>query len=199
MSSSFELAKAIGDVLLRTADTWIYNCDGGCFESVCTREAWKNGPFHVIYQPHKSMREYDDMFATVFIKRVDKKSILGKEMNESVNIVKMLVMKSFHDILGKSNNLWTHPIKDNFEHLVQVKDDFRIEKDAVRFTFEIRGAYDGCCGDRWEPHSLRAFVTSLGSFDEAIESALCAGKKFNLVDLDEEFKSKLKCPVVSPP
>jgi len=193
------LAKAIGEALLRTADSWIYNCDGGCFESVCTREAWDVGELLVIYQPHKSMREYDDMFATIFIKRNDKKAFTAKDLHsDSVSLVKKLMMESFHDILKKSNNLWTHPIKNDFKHLVQIKEDFRIDKGTVRFTFEIRGAYNGCCGDSWEPHRLRAFIEALNNLNnenEAIAAAEKAGKEFELCDIEDDFKNKLKSEI----
>jgi len=193
------LARAIGEALLRTADSWIYNCDGGCFETVCSREAWDVGDLIVIYQPHKSMREYDDMFATIFIKRKDKKAFKMKDLNsDSVLLVKKLMMESFLDILKKSNNLWTHPIKNDFQHLVQIKDDFRIEKGAVRFTFEIRGAYDGCCGDRWEPHRLRAYIEAKNNGNtenEAIAAAEKAGKDFETNQLEDDFKNKLKCEI----
>ena len=102
------------------------------------------------------------------------------------------------DILKKSNNLWTHPIINDFEHLVQIKDDFRIEKGNVRFTFEIRGAYDGCCGDRWEPHRLRAYIEALNNVStesEAIAAAEKAGKDFETSVLEQDFKIKLKCKV----
>lgn len=205
------LCKAVGEALLHTADSWIYNCDGGCFESTCTRDAWEVGPLLVIYQPHKSMREYDDMFATIFIKRKDKKAFTKKELShECVSSVKTLLMDSFHDILKKSENRWTHPIKDDFKSLVQLKDDFRIEGGAVRFTFEIRGALDGCCGDRWEPHRLRAFIDNLHlddakkqkkGYDEAYAKAMVsanqAGVEFHLANLDSEFREKLKHTIKS--
>jgi len=192
-------AKALGEVLLRTANSWVYNCDSGCFQSICEKESWTvDEKILIIYQPHKSMREYDDMYATVFFKRIDKKPITKKTLTcEKVSIIKKLFMDSLEDILQKSENKWTHAIKKDFDKLVQIKDPFRIESGTARFTFEIRGAVDGCCGDRWEPHRLEAFINNLErGWDNAVQASENASKNFLSSEMDEDFKRKLKYGII---
>jgi len=155
MEISKDLQKAWADVLYKTAQHWVYNCDSGCFADICEREAWTVGTILVIYQPHKSMKEYDDMYASIFFKRTDKqpltKDILKKANLEEVN---RALLESYNEILAKTGNKWTHKIDGSFNQLVQIKKPLELEKGTLKMTFEIRGATDGCCGDRWWPHKL---------------------------------------------
>jgi hypothetical protein len=77
-TESVDLAKGYGWVLKHIAMSWIYNDDGGCFMDVCTKEFHIQGSWIIIYQPHKSMIEYDDYVASIIIKRVDKMPITKK-------------------------------------------------------------------------------------------------------------------------
>jgi hypothetical protein len=153
-----DIARAWSDVLMRMAQSWVYNCDGGCFASVCEREAWTVGDVLVIYQPHKSMREYDDMIATVFIKRTDKGKITAAQVREAnLEEVNATVLRSYNDILDKTGGKWTHAIDGTLDALLQTRKPLAIEAGSLKYTFEIRGATDGCCGDRWWPHHLASW------------------------------------------
>ncbi len=153
--SAKDLKKAYAEVHYKIAQSWVFNCDSGCFSEICDREAFTVGTILVIYQPHKSMREYDDMYATIFFKRVDKKAITASFVKQAkLNEIDSLVLQSYNEILVKSNNKWTHAIDGSLEQLIQMKKPLRVEQGALKFTFEIRGATNGCCGDRWFPHRL---------------------------------------------
>lgn len=150
-----DIARAWSDVLMRMAQSWVYNCDGGCFASVCEREAWTVGDVLVIYQPHKTMREYDDMFATIFIKRTDKEKITAAHLRAAkLDDVNRTVLQSYNEILDKTGGKWTHKIDGSLEALLQTKKPLALDNGAIKYTFEIRGATDGCCGDRWWPVRL---------------------------------------------
>lgn len=154
-SISKDLQKAWSDVLFKTAQHWVYNCDSGCFAEICEREVWTEKSILIIYQPHKSMKEYDDMYASIFFKRVDKKPIT-KQIWEEANFdeVNNALLESYNDYLEKSGNKWTHKIDGSLEQLIQIIKPLELEKGTLKMTFEIRGAVDGCCGDRWWPHKL---------------------------------------------
>lgn len=190
MESANDFAKAYGSVLMKTATTWVFNCDSGCFADVCTREAWTHGPYLCIYQPHKSMAEYDDMYATCFIKRLDKKPVSKAELAGHA-IAEAHLMDSFGDYVRASGGRWTHPIDGSFKQLVQIQEALRLEKGTARFTFEIRGAVDGCCGDSWFPHRLDDFLR-----DREPNAAGAINEDGTLVD--PEFGEKLSKPVTMP-
>jgi hypothetical protein len=155
MQVAKDLQRAWSDVLFKTAQHWVYNCDSGCFAEVCEREVWTEGSILVIYQPHKSMKEYDDMYASIFFKRTDKKLITGDILKKAnLEEVDRALLASYNDYLAKTGNKWTHKIDGSLEQLVQIKKPLELEKGTLKMTFEIRGATNGCCGDRWWPHKL---------------------------------------------
>jgi len=187
--SADEFAQAYASMLMKTATTWVFNCDGGCFADVCTREAWTNGPYLCIYQPHKSMAEYDDMFATCFIRRLDKAAVTKAELAGHA-IAEKHMLDSYADYVRASGGLWTHPIDGSFKQLVQIKEGLRLEKGSARFTFEIRGATNGCCGDSWWPHRLSDFIQARAPSTDGVindDGSLA----------DPEFAEKLTHPLVA--
>ena len=177
-SISLDISRAWSDVLMRMAQSWVFNCDGGCFASVCEREAWTVGGLLVIYQPHKSMKEYDDMIATIFIKRTDKGKITAAQLrNAHLEQVNNMVLLSYNDILDKSGGKWTHAIDGTLDALLQTRKPLALEDGTLKYTFEIRGATDGCCGDRWWPHRLAAFRGELSDSPADDEEFLQRCKK----------------------
>lgn len=143
---------------MRTAQSWVFNCDSGCFAEVCEREAWTVGDLLVIYQPHKSMKEYDDMIATVMIKTKDKTPITASQLrNAKLNDVNREFLSSYNAWLDKTGGKWTHAIDGSLEQLVQMRKPLHLEDGTLKMTFEIRGATNGCCGDRWWPRHLAAW------------------------------------------
>jgi hypothetical protein len=155
MPISKDLARAWSDVLMRTAQSWVYNCDGGCFASVCEREAWTVGELLVIYQPHKSMREYDDMIATIMIKRTDKEPLTAAHLRAAkLADVNRAMLASYNEWLDRTGGKWTHAIDGSLEQLVQIRKPLKLDDGTLKMTFEIRGATNGCCGDRWWPRAL---------------------------------------------
>ena len=172
MSIHKDIQQAYAEVLDKMTQEWVFNCDSGCFSEVCDRHAWTTGSDEnsktilVIYQPHKSMREYDDMFATIFIKRIDKKKFTASDLKKaSLDDLHTLVLESYNAVLEKSNNKWTHPIDGTIEQLLQIKKPLHVEDGAIKMTFEIRGAYKWCCGDSWAPHKLLQY---LGNTDATV-------------------------------
>ena len=155
MTLSKDLARAWSDVLMHTAQNWVYNCDGGCFMSVCEREAWTVGDILVIYQPHKSMRDYDDLIATVMMKRKDKEAITAAALRAAkLTEVNQAFLASYNEWLDKTSGKWTHAIDGSLEQLVQMRKPLHLEDGTLKMTFEIRGSTNGCCGDRWWPRLL---------------------------------------------
>lgn len=173
MTLSKDLARAWSDVLMRTAQSWVFNCDGGCFASVCEREAWSVGDVLVIYQPHKSMREYDDMIATVMLKRKDKEPITATQLRSAkLGDVDRAVLQSYNEWLDKTGNKWTHPIDGTLEQLIQMRKPLHLEDGTLKMTFEIRGSTSGCCGDRWWPRLLAAWRGETSEDADADETFL---------------------------
>ena len=152
------LSKAYADVLFHISTSWIYNCDSGCFCDVCNRQTFMHGPYLVIYQPHKTMKEYEDFVASVFIKKQSGK-ISAKEFRTFVEGPKLDIerelLRSYNEYLASSGNNWTHPNNDGTaDKLLQIRKPMQLEDGAIKFSFEIRGATSGCCGDGWTPHLL---------------------------------------------
>jgi hypothetical protein len=155
MPISKDIARAWSDVLMRTAQSWVFNCDGGCFASICEREAWVVGDVLVIYQPHKSMKEYDDLIATVMIKAKDKSPITASQLRAAkLQDVNRAMLASYNDVLDATGGKWTHAIDGTLEQLVQMRKPLHLDDGTLKMTFEIRGATNGCCGDRWLPARL---------------------------------------------
>ena len=158
MTISKDIARAWSDVLMRTAQSWVFNCDGGCFAAVCEREAWTVGEVLVIYQPHKSMKEYDDLIATIMIKAKDKSPITASQLRAAkLKDVNVAFLQSYNDVLDKTGSKWTHAVDGTLEHIVQMRKPLQLEDGTLKMTFEIRGATNGCCGDRWFPARLAAW------------------------------------------
>jgi hypothetical protein len=165
---------------MKTAQSWVFNCDSGCFADICEREAWTVGDILVIYQPHKSMKEYDELLATVFLKHTDK-TPMKASMMKSLQSVNEAFLKSYNDVLDKTNNQWTLPCKGTVESIVQAKKPLHLEDGALKMTFEIRGATDGCCGDRWLPKYLAEWRGDTFEADD---------------DADETFFQRCKHPAL---
>jgi len=150
-----DIARAWSDVLMRMAQSWVFNCDGGCFLDVCTRRAWTVGELLVIYQPHKSMQEYEDYVATVFMKRIDKGKITAAQVRDAnLDEVNAALLQSYNDVLDKTGGKWTTEIDGSLDELLQTRKPLAIEKGCLKYTFEIRGPTDGCCGNIWWPSRL---------------------------------------------
>jgi hypothetical protein len=150
-------------LLIKTTEEWVFNCDSGCFYDVCQRQVISEGRWQAIYQPHKTMLDYSDMVATLLIKRLDasgkpeklKASEFAKLKTEAIEPVNRLLLESYNELLRRSGNKWTHAIDGTFEALVQVRRGPELDPSGtVKFTFAIRGAVDGCCGDSWTPDKV---------------------------------------------
>jgi hypothetical protein len=150
---------------MKTAQSWVFNCDSGCFADICEREAWTVGDVLVIYQPHKSMKEYDELLATVFLKHVDKTPMKASDMKK-LKPVNDAFLKSYNEVLDKTNNKWTLPCKGTVDSIVQATKPLHLEDGALKMTFEIRGATDGCCGDRWWPRCLAEYRNETDAEDD---------------------------------
>lgn len=151
------LAKAWAWVLQNTADSWVFNCDSGCFYSVCQKQIHTEGPWMVIYQPTKSMMECDDLVAAIFIKRTDKKPITQKMLKDAeseMHLIENLFLESYNNILKITDGKWTHEVNGTLEEIVQMQEPLHLVDGVLKMKFEIRGATDGCCGDRWYPAKL---------------------------------------------
>lgn len=161
MSSGDALGFAYAHVLDAMCQSWIYNCDSGCFYDVCQRQVFTHGPFMCIYQPHKSMIEYDDFVASVFIKQTTgTKKISAKAFKTFCEGAKAAIeadlVKSYNDYVASSGGKWLSPgVDGSFDSIMQVRKPLELQPDgSLKMTFEIRGAFRGCCGDSWTPHHL---------------------------------------------
>lgn len=160
-TESEDLAKALAWVYLHTAYSWIFNCDSGCFYDVCQKSVHIQGAWMVIYQPLKSMLEYDELYAAIIIKRCDKQPITPKMLKLAQPYTKKvdnLYLQSYNDILAITSNKWTHPVDGTLNKIMQIVEPFKLVDGSYKMKFEIRGAVDGCCGDSWYPAKLMAYL-----------------------------------------
>ena len=158
---SEDLAKALAWIYLNTAYSWIFNCDSGCFYDVCQKSVHVEGAWMIIYQPLKSMLEYNDLVAAIIIKRTDKKPITKKMLSDAKKQMKQvdnLYLQSYNDILKVTDNKWTHPVDGTLEKIMQIREPLNLVNGDLKMKFEIRGAVDYCCGDSWYPAKLMAFI-----------------------------------------
>lgn len=161
MSDDGDLAEGYAHLLDAMCQSWVYNCDSGCFADVCARQVFTHGPYMFIYQPHKSMMEYDDFVASVFIKKTtgDKKITAKafKTFNSGVRKgIEADLLASYNDYLEASGGKWLSPKVDGtFNSVMQVRKPLELQPDgSLKMSFEIRGATRGCCGDSWTPWRL---------------------------------------------
>ena len=153
--------RGYAKTLLYASRSWVYNCDSGCFYDTCQRSVFHNDDSWLfIYQPNKSMIEYDDLLTSIFIKHKSKKLSDKdlKTLKPYMQAVENLYLKSFNEFLETSDGAWTHNV-NSFDKLLQIKEPIRVRDDgSLSFKFHIRGAMDGCCGDRWTPHWLELYL-----------------------------------------
>ena len=164
---SEDLAKALAWVYLNTAYSWIFNCDSGCFYDVCQKSVHIEGAWIIIYQPMKSMLEYNDMVAAIIIKRIDKQAITQKMLtaaNPFIKQVEKLYLQSYNDILSVTGNKWTHKVDGTLEKIMQIREPLKLVNGELKMKFEIRGAVDYCCGDSWYPAKLMAWFGKSTSY-----------------------------------
>jgi hypothetical protein len=165
MAASDDARTDLGAAYAHTIDAmcqrWVYNCDSGCFYDVCQRQVFTHGPYMCIYQPHKSMLEYDDFVASVFIKKTTgTKKISAKEFKTfrdgSKAAVEADLVKSYKDYVASAGGKWLSPrVNGTFESIMQIRKPLELQPDgSLKMSFEIRGATRGCCGDSWTPHYI---------------------------------------------
>ena len=161
-AESKALARAIAWVYLGTASRWIFNCDGGCFADICRKCVFTEGPWMAIYQPLKSMIEYEDFVAAIIIKRTDKQPVTANMLAAAephLAEVKRLYLQSYNDILAATGGKWTHTVDGTLEEIMQIREPFELRDGAWRMKFEIRGQVnESCCGDSWVPARLQAWM-----------------------------------------
>lgn len=174
-TESVDLAKAYGWALKNMAMSWIYNDDGGCFMDVCAKEVNIVGSWMVIYQPHKSMIEYDDYVATIIIKRVDKIPITQKMFTAAkkyIKLVEKLYLESYNDILILTDNKWTHEIDGTFKQLAQIQKPLALMDSQIKMQFEIRMPTNHSCGDSWTPVKLLKWLGEPVEYDALHEDEI---------------------------
>jgi hypothetical protein len=155
------LSAAYAHIVDAMCQSWVYNCDSGCFYDVCQRQVFTHGAYMCIYQPHKSMMEYEDFMASVFIKKsTGTKKITAKEFKAFAECPKAAIeadlVKSYEDYLESSGGKWLSPrVNGTFESIMQIRKPLELQPDgSLKMSFEIRGATRGCCGDSWTPHYI---------------------------------------------
>jgi hypothetical protein len=117
------------------------------------------------------MKEYDDLIATVMMKRKDKEPITAAQLRAAkLADVNNAMLESYNEWLDKTGDKWTHPIDGSLEQLVQMRKPLHLEDGTLKMTFEIRGSTNGCCGDRWWPRLLGAWRGETSEDADADES-----------------------------
>jgi len=178
-------AIAVRDMCSR----WAYNCDGGCFMGTLEKVHWTEGPYMWIYQPHKSMIDYEDFVASIFVRPV--KALGGQPISEDLwarfrdtakKQVEQALVDSFMDYVTWTNGKWLSSLKDiAFESIVQIRRPLeRMPDGSLKMSFEIRGAESGCCGDTWWPFRLTERL-----LDEPRPKDCCLDLPFESFDPDE--------------
>ena len=194
-TESVDLAKGYGWVLKGIAMSWIYNDDGGCFMDVCTKEINVIGPWIIIYQPHKSMIEYDDYVASIIIKRVDKTPITRKMFTDAkpyLKQVEKLYLESYNDILAQTDNKWTHPVDGTFNQIAQIKKPLALKDDQIKMQFEIRMPTNHSCGDSWEPAKLLEWLG-----ESTLYTAVSASGEIQNKEELEKFNKPAKPAIIN--
>lgn len=179
------LAAAYAHILDEMCQSWIYNCDSGCFADTCERQVFEHGDYKCIYQPHKSMLEYEDFVASVFIKKTTgTKKISAKDFKafnaDARKRIEADLLASYNDYLESSGGKWLSPKVDGtFGSVMQIRKPLELQSDGgLKMSFEIRGATVGCCGDSWTPWRLERnwrvstenpeyFTTAVGNYETA--------------------------------
>ena len=120
------------------------------------------GPWMAIYQPLKTMLEYEDYVAAIIIKRNDGKPVTAGMLAAAephLAEVKRLYLQSYNDILTATTGKWTRAVNGTLEEIMQIREPFELRDGAWRMKFEIRGPVnDRCCGDSWHPARLQAWM-----------------------------------------
>ena len=172
---SNDLARLWAWIIINISNNWVFNCDSGCYYEICQKEVHTEGSYMAIYQPTKGMITYDNFIAAIIIKRTDKKPITLKMFTDAnsdlmkvhqktlsfdlalqalLAKVQNLFLESYNNILKITNNKWTSKTDGTFDSIIQSTEKLQLVDGTLKFKFKIRGAINGCCGDKWNPDKL---------------------------------------------
>jgi hypothetical protein len=146
-----DFGKIYGWVLYKSASSWNFHSDSGCFYSVCTTESYTKGDWTAIYQPSKEMKEYDDGKYYIIIK--NKKTItetMFKSLQPMITQVEKLFLESYNDILKITKNRWPTEVNGTIEDVAQIIYPLKLEKNLLKMCMELRGMSKK---EEWRSHN----------------------------------------------
>lgn len=175
MDASFR--KLYTDVIRRLCDSWTYNCDGGCYESLTHRIVWTEGPWTFVYQPKKGFDEYDTSEISLFFTHKDHKVLDPKFVRETIQPVIDAVHSEFESNFQKLMDLtghqWLEPIRETSVYEILQFEPWTVSQpDKKRFktTYSLRGSDDSLsCGDY--KFSLPGFAGDTGTLEDLLRTS----------------------------
>jgi hypothetical protein len=153
-----DFSKVYGWVLYKSATSWNFHSDSGCFYSTCTTESYIKGDWTAIYQPSKEMKEYDEGKYYIIIKC--KKNItekLFKSLAPMIKQVENLFLESYNDILKITKNRWSTKVNGTIEDIAHIIYPLKLENNLLKMCLELRGMIKGQewrSHDSWNPEKL---------------------------------------------
>ena len=142
----FDLLKLYKRVIERLCDTWVYSCDGGCYDSVAHRMSLTEGPWSFVYQPKKGFDEYRTTEVSFMIFHKDHKTMTEKFVREVIQPVMDHVHHdfdtTFSQILSKTQNHWIDEIKSTTVYDVLQFEPWTLSADKKRLKtlYTLRGS-----------------------------------------------------------
>lgn len=154
---SKELARAWAEVLIRFSYQYVFTGDGQDFDDICKTETFTFGPWMVIYQPTKDMKEWLDYIAAIIIRRVDKKPVTEKMLKDAaseIEEVNKLYLQSYNDVLAFTKGKWSHMTDGTLESVASMKEPLTVRDKVIKTKFEIRDSGEYCYVANWYPARL---------------------------------------------
>ncbi len=169
-----DFGKAYGWALYKSAVSWNFHSDSGCFYCTCQREVYTIGNWTAIYQPSKEMKEYDEGKYYIIFK--NKKPITEKmfnTLNPIILQVENLFKESYNDILKVTKNRWSTKVNGTIQEIAQIIYPLELDNGSLKMCLELRGMSkisEWRSHDFWIPDKLGKWLgyesSSFSLFDE---------------------------------
>jgi hypothetical protein len=166
-----DFGKAYGWAFYKSASSWSFHSDSGCYYSLCQKEVYTIGNWTAIYQPSKEMKEYENGKYYIIFKY--KNNITQKLFNDLSPVIKQvekLFKESYNDILQITKNKWSTKVNGTIEEIANIIYPIKLENNSLKMCLELRGMSEGRSNDYWIPHKLGKWLgykkNSSSIFDE---------------------------------
>lgn len=159
LSDIDDFGKAYGWVFYKSASSWSFHSDSGCYYSLCQIEVYTIGNWTAIYQPSKDMKEYENgKYYIIFKYKNNITQKLFNDLNPVIKKVEKLVQESYNDILVITKNRWSTKVNGSIEEIANIIYPIKLENNFLKMCFELRGMSEGRSNDYWIPHKLAKWL-----------------------------------------